>query len=374
MIVPGFCGGSNTLASINVDSERTINWYPESSRPGVGKADPWLAPVPGLEPFTVLSSGPVRALFSQDGRAFAVGGTGFYEVFPNHTNTLRGRVALNSQPATICSNGSGGFQLFITSGGYGYIYDLSTDTLTQISDPEFPYPCTMGAYIDGYFVALKGSSNTFQWSALEDGLTWSGLDIAQPNQTSDNTLAMVAVHGQLWFLGSKASSVWADTGSTATFEPVAGSLMQQGTFAACSPWVGDNALFWVGGNDQGHAVVFRGTGVGAVPQRISTFAVEKALNDAPRLQDCIGWGYQENGHTFYCLLVPSLDTTWTFDVAMNTWHERAVWDTVSMRWLPDVARCHTFTFGQHLVGDRQSNAIYRQDVRLATCEVVEMGA
>lgn len=374
MIVPGFCGGSNPLASMNVDSEITRNWFPESGRPGTPKADPWLAPVPGLRPFVVLGSGPVRGLFSQDGRAFAVAGNTFYEVFANHTATYRGRVAADSRPATMCSNGSGGFQIFITSGGLGYIYNLTTNTLTQITDSEFPFPCTMGAFCDGYFLALKGSSNQFQWSALEDGLTWNGLDVAQLSQSSDNIQTLIAVHGQIWLLGTNTSVVWTDTGGSSAFEPIPGSLMQQGTFAPFSAWAGDNALVWVGGNDQGKAVVYRGTGVGAVPQRVSTFAVEYALNNAPRLQDCIGWGYQENGHTFYALQVESMDTTWVYDIAMNAWHERSLWDPVAMKDIPDPVRCHTFCFGQHLVGDRQSAAIYAQDFNLATCEVVEMGA
>ena len=373
MMVPGFIGGSNALASINVDSERTINWFMEAVSPGTGKSPVWLAPAPGLEPFVVLNDGPVRALFSQDGRCFAVGGTGFYEVFANHKATLRGVVASGGIAATVCSNGSGGNQLFIVSGGYGYTYSLTTNVLTRITDADFPYPCTMGAYCDGYFLALKAASNIWYSSALEDGTSWNALDVYAANQTSDNVLTLIVVHGQVWVLGTKASSVWADTGGTTTFEPVPGSLMQVGTIAAFSAFAMDNAVFWVGGNDQGQAIVYRGSGVGAAPQRVSTFAVEYALNNAERLSDAIGWGYQENGHAFYVLYVPSLETTWVYDAAMNAWHERSVWNVVTMRDEPDLARCHTFCFGQHLVGDRQSGAIYRQDFNLATCEAVEMG-
>lgn len=373
MLYPGFIGPTNTLASPAVDSEDTRNWFLESVSPGTGKGDPWLAPVPGLKKFVVLNDGPVRALFSQDGRCFGVGSTGFYEVFATHTASKRGTVALDGRPATICSNGSGGNQLFITSGGYGYIYDLTTDVLTQIGDPDFPFPCTMGGFIDGYFLALKGSSNQFQWSALEDGTTWNGLDVAQLSQSSDNILTMIPVHGQLWLLGSQTSVVWADTGGSSAFAPIPGSLMQMGTRAAFSGWAGDNALFWLGGNEQGDAIVYRGTGVGAAPQRISTFAVEYLLSQSERLAETIGWGYQENGHTFYSLQVPDLDTTPTYDVSMNRWHLRDIWDVVALRTIPDIPRCHTFCFGQHLVGDRQSGAIYVQDFSLATCEVVAMG-
>jgi len=282
-------------------------------------------------------------------------------------------VQTDGNPATICSNGSGGNQLFVTSGGLGYVYDLALNTLTLIGDADFPFPAIMGAFCDGFFLVLKGGTNQFQWSALEDGFVWDALDVAQLSQSSDNLQSLIAVHGQVWLLGTKTSVVWADVGGTQAFAPIPGSLMQVGSRAAFSGFAIDNALFWVGGNDQGQAVVFRGAGVGAVPQRISTYAVEFALNNAPQLEDAIGWGYQENGHTFYVLYVPSLPTTWVFDISMGVWHERALWDAVRMRDVPDLGRCHTYCFGVHLVGDRQSNAVYEQNFNFPSYESVEMG-
>jgi len=303
-----------------------------------------------------------------------VAGNHFYEIFPNHTYTDYGAtLADDGQPVWFCTNGTAGHQVAFASGNFGYIFDLVANTLTLITDPFFPFPCSMMGFVDGYFLALKTGTNIFQWSALEDGLTWDGLDVAQLNQSSDVIQTLIPVHGQVWLLGTKTSVVWSDTGGTTIFAPIPGSLIQQGTIAAFSAWDGDNALFWLGGSDQGQAVVFRGTGVGAVPQRISTYAVEYALNNAPRLSDAIGWGYQENGHTFYVLYVPMLPTTWVYDISMNAWHERCLWDPVQMTDIPDVGRCHTFCFGRHLVGDRQSNAIYVQDFNLATATIVEMG-
>ncbi len=370
----GFIGPTNNLASPSVDSEETRNWFLEMSAPGTGKAPAWLAPVPGLEPFVVLNDGPVRALFSQDGRCFAVGATGFYEINSTHTASLIGTVALDGRPATICSNGSAGHQLFITSGGLGYTFDLITNLLTPITDPNFPNPCTMGCFIDGYFLALQGQSNTFYWSSLEDGTTWNALDVAQLSQSSDYILSMFPVYGQLWLLGSKTGVVWADIGGATIFAPIPGSLMQVGTRAAFSFWVGDNASFWLGGNDQGDGIVYRGTGVGSAPTRISTHAIEYRLSQSNRLADTLGWGYQENGHTFYSLLVPDLDTTYTYDAATQQWHSRDLWDPVALVTIPDVVRCHTFCFGQHLVGDRESGAVYVQDYNLATTTLVQMGS
>ncbi|HEX7936768.1 MAG TPA: hypothetical protein VF573_27355 [Paraburkholderia sp.] len=370
----GFVGPSNKLRATVADNEITRNWFVEPIAPGTGPGgfQGYLKPTPGIQPFTVLSKGPLRQLWHQNGRTFAVAGNGFYEVFANHTNMLRGLVAVDSKPASISSNGSAGNQVFVVSGNYGYIFNLSTNTLTQIGDSEFPFPCTMGAFIDGYFLALKGRTNQFQWSALEDGLTWDGLDVAQLSQTSDFIQSITNVHGQLSILGTQTSVVWADTGGSSAFEPIPGSLGMQGSAGAWSAAVLDNTLCWVGSNEQGHAVVYRMNGY--TPQRISTHAVETALQNCQRLSDVIAWTFQMDGHAFYCLYIPSADCQWVYDASTSLWFQWSIWNTTTLKFEPWVGRCHTFAFGKHLVGDRQSGAIYEMDPSIAQSQLVVMGA
>ena len=374
MNYPGFINGSNTLFATVADAERSVNWFLEGIAPGAGPggATAYLRPTPGIEPFVVLGKGPVRQLFFQNGRGFAVAGNGFYEVFANHTATYRGAVGNDSKPASICSNGSAGNQLFIVSGNHGYTYDLTTNVLAQITDTEFPYPATMGAFIDGYFIAMKGRTNLFQWSALEDGTSWNGLDIAQLSQSSDYIQSITAVHGLLYILGTQTSVIWGNTGGSSTFEPIQGSLGMQGSAAPWSAALLDNTLFWLGGNDVGDAVVYRFNGY--TPERISTHAVETALGAYARIADAIGWSFQMDGHAFYCLYIPSAPVQWCFDVATQRWFEWAIWNPVTLTDEPWIARCHTFAWGQHLIGDRQSGAIYRMDPSIVNSELVIVGA
>ena len=73
--VPGVIGPSGTVYSVNADAERTINWFVEQPDGGSSSKNPQglLIPRPGLAPFATLSAGPVRGIFYQDGRCFAVG-------------------------------------------------------------------------------------------------------------------------------------------------------------------------------------------------------------------------------------------------------------------------------------------------------------
>lgn len=352
--MPNFLGPSNPARSRNVDGERTINFYPEFKRFGE-KSQIYLYPTPGHIPFVILDPGPVRCIWAENGRCFAISGAYLYEVFAQQTAIVRGQVAEDSKPATICSNGLNGQQLFITSGGLGYIYDLTADTLTQITDSAFPFPALSGAFINSYFIVL--SYDKFQLSEIADGLQWSGLDVNQVSMTSDRKIAMVASHTELWLFGTERTEVWSNTnqGNNA-FVPNPSAPIDHGIAAAASVALLDNTLFFVARDENGQGMVVRMSGY--TPMRISTFALENVINKLPRIDDAIGWTYSQQGHLYYVLYLPKADTTWVYDVATGLWHERAIWDNDLMRWKPHVGRCHTFAFNRNLVGDRQSGAIY----------------
>lgn len=318
-----------------------------------------------------LGTGPVRGLWEQDGRAFAVSGPNFYEIFPSQTKTLRGSVRANTWPATISSNGSFGDQLIVTSGGNGYLYGMDDHSFAEILDAAFPTRVQSCLYFDGYFIALDARTGIFSLSDLNDGSSWNGLDFGQEMQVSDQTKAMARSHDNLFLFGSKYAVPWFNNGDASfPFAPVSGTLIEQGIFAPWSLASLDNTLFWVGGDDRGKGIVWRFDGY--TPVRVSTNPVEFALSQASRLEDAIGFSYQEEGHLFYLLYVPTLDTTWVYDVATQQWHERAEWDSRTMRWYPHRARCHAFAFGKHLVGDRKSGMIYEQRLDLYTDDVVDV--
>jgi hypothetical protein len=364
---PGFCGSSNTDRSRNVNAERTINLFLQAP-PGSPRESPVLKATPCVRPFVVLGDGPVRALFYQDGRCFAVSGTSLYEIFASQTATLRGTATADGRPATIASNGTGGNQLFITSGGVGYIYSLLTNTIAAVTTNA--EPVQMGGFSDGYFFALQRDSNEFTISALYDGTSWDILDTYQVSQVSDKIVALVESHRDLWALGSKSSTVWANQGDADTpFQPIPGVKIELGCAAPFSAVNLDNSLYWVGGGSQGARVVYRADGY--TPKRVSNDAVEYALALLPRIEDAIAWAYEEEGHRFYVLYTPAapprdsggLHTTWVYDVATDQWHERALWDTTRLRWEPHYGRCHTYGFGRHLVGDRASGVIYEYSLQ-----------
>jgi hypothetical protein len=361
MRYPGFVGPTARNWSISVDAEETINWYAEGND-ATPKANPVFKPTPGLEPYVRLGAAPVRALFYQDGRCFAVAGNRFYEVFASQNATQRGTVAQDANPATISSNGSAGHQLFITSGGLGYIYDLVADTLTQITDDGFPTNVLAGAYLDSYFLALETNTIRVYFSALLDGTSWSGLDFLAVSQYSDNIVAMAVNSRDLWLQGSQHTQVWRNTGEANNpFQPIDGAYVESGAAAPFALTQIDNSLMWIASDIRGGRMVMRAEGYNG--RRVSTHAIESYLNALPHVNDAIGWAYQEDGHTFYMLYLPTARHFVVYDVATQQWHKRAIWDSTLCRWFPDLGRCHAYAFeGIHLVGDRQSGMVYRMSL------------
>lgn len=359
--IPGFAGPSNALQAINADSERTINLYLEAIAPGTGKSGLQLVNTPGLHIAHTVTSSPLWEMFEQDGRCWFIAGSTFFELLYNSvtdtfSSVVRGTVAAITFPPTICSNGTAGHQLFVTAGSNGYIYDTLADTLTLIAAPGFPTGLARsGEFMDGYFLVLVENSRAFQISALEDGTLWDVLDVGERSEGSDNVVAMKRNHREIWFFGTKTSEIWYDNGDADfPFAPIQGVFLEQGCAGNGFTVVRlDNTLVWVGKDERGEGVVWRADGY--TPKRISTHAVEFEIQGDGFSNDFVrAFGYQQSGHLFWILNIPAETgierTSYTYDVALDTWHERAQWDSTNCIWTPYVLACHAFAFGRHLGG------------------------
>ncbi len=361
MIFKNFCGPSYTSQSPIADNERCVNWYPELLESPGAKSSMALYPCPGLTAFASVTESPFRGLFAADGRMFGVVGYKFYEFFTDGTKTDRGDVASNSNPATICSNGDGGGQLFITSGDVGYCFNLGTNTLTT----ELASGATMGAFLDGFFLCLDTATSTLQISALNDGTTWDATQIAQRTAGADKWKAMFVVHREIWLMGSQTSEVWYNAGlSPFPFAPIPGGFLEHGTISAFSGARLGSALVWLGANDQGAGVVYRANGY--LPERISNHAVEFAIQSYTTITDAVSFAYQDQGHNFCVLTFPNAGATWAYDDKTGQWHERLYWNTGTAAYEAYRPMFHTYAFGKHLVGDRATGSLYEMSVDVYT--------
>ena len=133
MRYPGFIAGSYQSLASRVNSERSVNLYPEVMEASTPKNRMALIGCPGDTLFVDLGKGPVRGLFYEDGRMLAVGGDSLFEVTAAGAATDKGSVGFALDPAVLVTNGKQGHQVLSISNGNGFIYDLVTNTLVQIA-------------------------------------------------------------------------------------------------------------------------------------------------------------------------------------------------------------------------------------------------
>lgn len=364
MQYPFFIGPAYTGQSVNLDAERCVNLYVEPSESQGAKNVAALYPTPGIDVVGTLPLYPCRGLYEVNGRSFAVYGNGLFEILTlsPFTYVLRGFMATDAKPATLCSNGDAGNQLFVTSGGNGYIYDLGTNAFTNVTISTLPGAYIIqGGFLDGYFLALDSANSALFVSDLLDGLTWDPLQYAQRNTAQDNWIGFTVVHREVWLTGSQTSEVWYDAGAFPyPLQPIPGAFLEQGSAASFSVCNVNSTAIWLGRSKDGHTVVWRASGY--TPQRVSTYAIEYQLAQYATVSDAVAWTYQDQGHYFFVLTFPTADHTWVYDTSTGFWHERGHWDGTSPDYHAQWNCFHMLVGDTHLTGDRFTGDLYHQNI------------
>lgn len=345
-------GQAYMLRSPNAADNRLVNLYPEIIVEG-GKQAAYLTRAPGLRRLATLGDGPVRGLWQTGNYGYAVSGNTFYRIDSSWNATAIGPVA-GFGPVSMADNG---LQIFIAANPYGYVYDIQANTIAQINDPDFPGAVTVG-FIDGYFIFNEPNSQRFWITDLYQGENIDALDFASAEGSPDGLVAVAVDHREAWLFGTNSVEVWYDSGaSDFPFERIQGAYNEIGCVAAYSVAKLDNGLFWLGADARGRGIVYRANGY--TGQRISTHAVEWAIQQYSDISDAIGYTYQQDGHAFYVLIFPTARTTWVYDVATQAWHERAGWE--NGEFVRHRSNCQMSFADEIVVGDYNSGKIYAFD-------------
>ena len=359
MLINGFLGPSDVQMALALDPSQSINLFAIVKQAGTPKKVIGMPPRPVLRPRYKAPSGPVRGSFTINGRAWAVCGGDLVELRANGDLIVRGNVAVDSFPATFASNGLGGEQLMITSGGLGYIFSTETNLLTQIVDASFPTYVRRCEFLASKFIVQNPSRNEFFYSQEYDGLDWNALDFIEPSLTADIKVSMFADHGNLWLHGQQRTEIWQPQDNLNTpFAPIPSAIIEQGTTAGFSVTRLDNTIFWCQGDERGNRMIVRADAYS--PKRVSTNALEFYLNQQSQhaIENSIGYAFQKEGHAFYALYIPGAPFTPVYDASTDMWFDWAHWDSVNLVWRQFRARNHIFFSGRNLLGSPTDGVIY----------------
>lgn len=362
---PALIGGAYKSQSLIADCEDTINLIVERMESPGAQAAAVLYPTPGCQEFGETAQNGGRCFFAEDGatgRVFSITGQRLYEWHTDGTVTERGTVAINANPATICTNGAGGDQLFITAGGNGYYYNLNTNVLTAIGN--LAGLADQGAFINGFFLSFHIATGTVYQSDLYDGATWDPLNFFQRNTQPDDWIAMyVTSWNQIFLAGAKTRDYYYYTGTGSTpFAAAQSGVQPEGIAATFSVVEANGQLVWLMLTNQGGLRVMAATGYRG--QRISNHAMETEISGYLRYDDAIGQSYEDDGHPYYLLKFPSANVTWCYDFSSQLWHKRLTLkdDGTYEAWR---LTYHCFGFNMHLWLDANSGKAYESSVNYA---------
>jgi hypothetical protein len=330
-------------------SERTIGMFPTQPEQGGGK--PVLLSLPGRRLFADLGA-EIRGQWKFNDRAYAVSGNTFYEVSSAGLGTVLGHLRTSTGPVDINNNRS---QIIIVDGSTdGFVYTPATGAFQKIIDPSFTGSKRV-AVLGGRALFVRLNSQVFYWSNIDDALTFDPLAFDEANTKSDKLLAIVEDHGVLLMMGETSIEVW-QRDDTATFSRIDGVRIDTGLAGAFATSKLDNTTFWLGNDERGNGMTWRMQGW--TPIRISEHPLEEKIQAIADISGARSYAYQQDGHSFFVLQVPGLDTTPTYDVETRKWHDRAEIETADGDLAPDLGTTHLYAFGKHLIGAADGKIYY----------------
>lgn len=253
----------------------------------------------------------------------------------------------------------------ITNPGSGY---TSTPTITfsdstgtgaagtvTIATNAFPNAIQDIECQDEFGMVMASNSQNWFTSAISNLASWPQLSFASTTGNQNFNIGMVSVHREIYLLGTQCSEVWDNLGTiNFSFGRNSSVFIEYGCAARSSIAKGNNTFFMLAQSPTGGRVVVSMNGY--TPEVISPEAINYQLSTYSTVADANAFIYQQEGHEFYVLTLPTANVTWVFDIGAGIWHQR---QSSGNAWL---ASCYTYNYDKCLVGDSNTGNIYSLDM------------
>ncbi len=365
MIPIPLTSGAYSSRSVIANAQRCVNLYPEANPEATKPPVPVTHyPRPGkkllaIPPVLGVGRGMYRAT---NGDLYAVVNDVIYFVNNVFGFTAIGNIGIGTSNVLMADNGQDvGDDLVVVDGSAnGWTITMSTRAFAAIVDGTGTF---VGAnrvdYLSGFFL-FNAPGTPYWYTSLLNSVTFNALDIASKSSYADNIQTLGVRQREVWLIGTLSTEPWFLSGAAEfAFEAVASTFVPYGCAALYSMQPIDGELFWLSQDLKGRGVVVKTENYKAT--RISTHAIEAAIQKYARIDDAVGSSYQIEGHTFYVLTFPTADKTWVYDLATKQWHE-STWldnDGVEHR---DRCPYYAHAYGKVIGQDWETGLLYEIDV------------
>jgi hypothetical protein len=187
------------------------------------------------------------------------------------------------------------------------------------------------------------------------------LDVGSKEGKPDKIRALRVNNRELIVFGFLSSEFYVNTGDPDfPFKRIQGAFLEEGIAGKALHASLDHTVYWVARDKNGDKIIRRFDGYRG--ERISTFPIERWLNQQGDISSGTMWTYQQSGHSFLALNVSSTSgRTWFYDVAANLWCERDYTPNDGQAHTRHRAEGHVMVGSRHIVGDYLNGNIYELD-------------
>lgn len=345
---------TSTAPSINPTENggRLINAYAEKAPDG-SRSKVIIRRSPGIDLAFSIGAGDLRGVQLVGSVLYLVNGDKAYTITKagvTYTPTeLTGTVS-GEGPVIIAHNMKAPDPdiLIQTSDG---IDKIASGAVSTFSDPDLPASNSI-TFMDSFFIVTSADGRAFA-SGVNDK-TFSGNDYTTAEARPDGLVRGVTKGRDLLLMGQTTTEFYGNVGNPDAFPFSRGPVIPIGllsTFAVAGFEDGFTGPLIFVGNDR---VVYQLAG--SSPTRISTPHLERLLAAIADPREIRASVFVSAGHSFWVLKW----SEWTFiyDLSTGEWHERQSIGRVNWR-----ASFGVNAFGEWLVGDDTSGAIYRVNDR-----------
>lgn len=229
-------------------------------------------------------------------------------------------------------------------------------TAVDIDNPGKNY--LIGDILSADPANIGGTGSGFQYTVNTAAPAFDPLDIAAKSGSADPIVALLTVHQELWLIGELTTEIWIGTGAADFFfQQVQGAYIEHGCAAQYSASNLDVLTFWVMQDRQGHCIVVKGQGYDV--KEISTPALVVEFSDYTTIADAIGFCFQIADHPYYCLIFPTANKTWLYDLKSELWSQWAYLNTDDGTLNRHRANCGMFVYNQNIIGDYINGKLYQ---------------
>ena len=309
-------------ASDRLKDQRLVNCYKETIKNLNGPKKEFLCERPALSYTLSTTAGEGRGIYAFNNGVWSVVGNKLYQDgnLKQTLSTSTGAVGWveYSGSATYPIN------LVLFDGISGWVIDLA-NTVTQITDPDFPSPHQVhGAYMDGYLFLVKQGTADIYNSVLDNPMSWQAGDFITAETIPDPVQALVRQNNYIIAIGTGSIEYFYNAanspGTPLARNPSAAHTI--GSPAPDSVVMAEGQVIFVGFTWAGGRTIILMDGF--KPVEIATEQIKMSLDEEGTfISQAKAFYVRRKGHRFYVLNIVNTNRTWVFDFEEREWHEWA---------------------------------------------------